>query len=178
MKQYIIDFKNKLGKRQRAKAHGHELLTEDERKAVEKHLKANGLKVVGKRVVTSKDDWEDWLKPARPDVDLKHLDLGLRKRLADACKDLGHSGQVVSGFRSKAKQQKLYSAYLAGKGPLAAPPGSSNHERGEAADVYIQGVPIGSYPGGREALRKHGLVLGASGEKWHVERKEVGTWRA
>lgn len=178
MKRYLIDFKDKLGKRHRAKASGHELLTADEKDAVEKHLKANGLKIAGKRVITTKDDWEDWLKPARPDVDLKHLDLSLRKRLADACRELGHPGQAVSGYRSRDKQQKLYNDYKAGKGPLAAAPGHSNHEKGEAADVYVQGVPIGSYPGGRDALRKHGLVLGAVGEKWHVERKEIGTWRA
>ena len=35
---------------------------------------------------------------------------------------------VTSGTRTRAEQQRLYDLYRAGKGNLAAPPGSSNHE--------------------------------------------------
>ncbi len=175
MKHYLIDFKDKLGKRHRAKASGHELLTEDEKDAVEKHLKANGLKIVGHRVVTTEDPWSDWVKPANSGVDLAHLNPVLRDRLADVGRELNATVQIVSGFRSRKLQQELYDAYIAGHGNLAAKPGHSNHEIGEAADAYINGKPIGAY---RETMRKHGLVLGAKGELWHSERKEIGTWRA
>jgi hypothetical protein len=46
----------------------------------------------------------------------------------------GWAGQVTSGFRSRAEQARLYARYLAG-GPLAAKPGTSSHETGQAVDV-------------------------------------------
>lgn len=42
---------------------------------------------------------------------------------------------IVSGFRSREQQQALYDAYLNGTGNLAAPPGSSKHETGNAIDI-------------------------------------------
>jgi peptidoglycan L-alanyl-D-glutamate endopeptidase CwlK len=44
--------------------------------------------------------------------------------------------KVTSGTRSFAEQEELYKKYLAG-GPLAAPPGKSNHNFGLAFDVTI-----------------------------------------
>jgi hypothetical protein len=52
----------------------------------------------------------------------------------------GWHGSVTSGFRSYAKQAGLYAAYLAGTGNLAAPPGHSSHERGQAVDVTDYGA--------------------------------------
>lgn len=43
--------------------------------------------------------------------------------------------QITSTDRSTAKQAQLYARYKAGNGPLAAPPGSSYHEKGQAVDV-------------------------------------------
>lgn len=43
---------------------------------------------------------------------------------------------VTQGKRTRAEQEKLYEKYLAG-GPLAAPPGHSAHEKGEAVDVTL-----------------------------------------
>src|SRR5207249_2796566 len=43
------------------------------------------------------------------------------------------------GFRTWAQQNALYQRYLRG-GPLAARPGTSSHERGEAVDVTDYGV--------------------------------------
>jgi hypothetical protein len=50
----------------------------------------------------------------------------------------GWSGTVISGYRTYAEQAALYQRYLAG-GPIAAPPGTSSHERGEAVDVSDAG---------------------------------------
>jgi tape measure domain-containing protein len=66
-------------------------------------------------------------------------------------KQMGWHGQVTSGFRTYAEQAALYQRYLAG-GPLAAKPGTSSHERGEAVDVtdyttfgaIMRGAPAGS----------------------------------
>jgi hypothetical protein len=46
----------------------------------------------------------------------------------------GWQGSVTSGFRSYAEQAALYARYLAG-GNIAARPGLSSHERGQAVDV-------------------------------------------
>lgn len=47
----------------------------------------------------------------------------------------GIGGRVTSAERSTAKQRELYARYLAGQGPLAAKPGTSYHERGQALDI-------------------------------------------
>lgn len=47
----------------------------------------------------------------------------------------GAGGHVSSTVRSRETQARLYRDYLAGRGPLAAPPGHSAHERGEAIDI-------------------------------------------
>lgn len=47
----------------------------------------------------------------------------------------GIGGRVTSAERSTEEQARLYAAYKAGTGPLAAKPGTSLHERGEALDI-------------------------------------------
>lgn len=93
----------------------------------------------------------------------------LLRKLAAAARDSRQVWNVNSGIRSKAKQQELYDKYLAGDGPLAAKPGTSNHERGLAADVSAGGNPVGATWRRRRALQKYGLCLPVKGEAWHVE---------
>jgi D-alanyl-D-alanine carboxypeptidase/LysM domain len=71
----------------------------------------------------------------------------------------------MSGYRSYAQQAELYRRYLAGAGPLAAPPGASAHETGRALDVAT--------PAGRRAVDLLGAPFGwqkieAPSEWWHV----------
>lgn len=47
----------------------------------------------------------------------------------------GIGGRITSTYRSTAEQQVLYDRYKAGKGPLAAKPGTSMHESGQALDI-------------------------------------------
>lgn len=47
----------------------------------------------------------------------------------------GGRAQVTSTYRTYAEQARLYARYKAGLGGLAAPPGTSRHERGMAADI-------------------------------------------
>lgn len=54
-------------------------------------------------------------------------------------RDLGWRGVVTSGFRTYQEQSALYQRYLAG-GPLAARPGTSSHEKGQAVDVTDYGT--------------------------------------
>jgi phage-related protein len=74
---------------------------------------------------------------------------------------------VVSGWRSRAQQQRLYDAYREG-GNKAARPGNSQHEAGNAVDL-----------GGNQSLymrlaRQLGLVAPVSGEPWHWEHPNQG----
>lgn len=74
---------------------------------------------------------------------------------------LGRDITSRSGFRSREEQQQLYDLYKAGKGNLAAVPGTSEHEFGSAMDLDIEDVPD-------SMLNKFGLYRTAEGEPWHV----------
>jgi peptidoglycan hydrolase-like protein with peptidoglycan-binding domain len=74
------------------------------------------------------------------------------------------TGSVVSAYRTYAEQKRLYQLYLAGKGNLAAKPGTSNHEGGLAMDVTA---------GSKQQKwlvansTKHGWVRDVPSEAWH-----------
>lgn len=71
----------------------------------------------------------------------------------------------LSGYRTYAQQAELYREYLAGTGPLAAPPGTSAHETGRALDLaspaMLQAVATLGAPFGWQKIE-------ASDEWWHV----------
>lgn len=89
--------------------------------------------------------------------------------LNNVARDLGENINVVSGGRTRAEQQFLYDLYLAGKGNLAAKPGTSRHETGRAVDAYIRGVALGAFKGGKRTADKHGMSFPVPGEDWHAE---------
>ncbi|MEE2915739.1 MAG: hypothetical protein VYB32_01555 [Pseudomonadota bacterium] len=78
--------------------------------------------------------------------------------LAEARRIVASIGGVVSsGLRTIDEQRKLYERYLAGKGPLAAKPGTSDHERGLAVDIpKAAGITLASV---RKAFRDQGVQL-------------------
>lgn len=90
-------------------------------------------------------------------------------------------GRVTSDLRSRATQQRLYDkymAYKAGTGPwaaLAAKPGTSNHELGQAIDVAKgQGVSLQELV---KAFRARGVQLTEfldEGSHYHLAWKKVG----
>ncbi|MFZ3485282.1 hypothetical protein [Sphingomonas sp. 3-13AW] len=81
----------------------------------------------------------------------------------------GIGGTVTSTTRSREKQQELYDAYLAGKGPLAAAPGTSNHERGQAIDIAkTRGMTLAKI---RKAFTDQGVEISElldEGKHFHV----------
>lgn len=93
----------------------------------------------------------------------------LLRKLQGVAKTLGVTIRVREGRRTRAEQQAHWDRYQAGKGPLAARPGTSRHETGNAADCGINGLDIGDYPGAVGALKYWGLGLPVKGEDWHVE---------
>ena len=78
-------------------------------------------------------------------------------------KSHGWGGVVNSGFRTRAEQEVLYARYLAG-GTLAAKPGTSNHESGQAVDVSDPGS-FGAAM--RSAPANSRLIAGIPSEPWH-----------
>lgn len=90
------------------------------------------------------------------------LDARAEEALAAAVEESGQTPRITSAFRSREQQQALYDAYKAGRGNLAAPPGSSWHERGLALDAR----------GSSEweaAMARHGWKRTVSSEPWHWE---------
>ena len=86
---------------------------------------------------------------------------------------------VTSGYRSLAKQARLYEAYRRG-GPLAARPGQSAHNFGLAVDIAFPGEPRSSrhYATMHRIARTFGLqplgVFQRGKDPYHVE---VPNWR-
>lgn len=76
-----------------------------------------------------------------------------------------YPGGPLSAYRTYEQQAQLYSDYLNGAGPLAAPPGTSAHEYGLAVDVPA--------PEMRSVIDQIGAAYGwgkteAPGEWWHL----------
>lgn len=66
-------------------------------------------------------------------------------------------GVITSAARSFDQQRVLYERYLAGKGPLAAKPGTSDHEVGNALDIAkTPGMSLAKL---REAFRAQGVAI-------------------
>ena len=101
--------------------------------------------------------------------DTEGLNNGLLTRLAKLGKKLGQPISIQSGKRSFEEQTRLYNLYKAGRGNLAAKPGTSRHESGNAADASIGGVNLASYKNAKAEARKLGLGFPVAGEAWHVE---------
>ena len=85
---------------------------------------------------------------------------------------------VVSGFRTFEQQKKLRDRYLRGTGNLAARPGYSNHQHGQAFDLNIGGFdgnPVYDW------LRRNGPRLGfirtVNREHWHWEYRPTDAAR-
>jgi D-alanyl-D-alanine carboxypeptidase len=108
--------------------------------------------------------------PSRLTGDLTGLNPELRAGLEQVAAKLGTKLNVLSGNRTRAEQEELYQRFLNGTGNLAAPPGTSRHESGRAADVYVNGVALADVPGARKAAATAGLGFPVPGEAWHVER--------
>ena len=84
---------------------------------------------------------------------------------------MGQKVDISSGNRTRAEQAELYAKYKAGTGNLAARPGTSNHEHGDAADATIGGVDLASNAKAKQLAAELGLHFPVPGEPWHVEVK-------
>ena len=126
-----------------------------------------------KRVLNPRNWWKQYVFG---DTD---CDRDLLTRLANVSKELHQPIFVREGRRTHEEQRQRWLLFQSGRGPRAARPGTSRHETGNAADCAVgrdRNAPnIGDVPGARQALKRRGLCLAATGESWHVE---VGNeWR-
>jgi len=89
------------------------------------------------------------------------------KVMASAARKAGVELAVRSGFRSHAKQTRLYRQYRRGAGNLAARPGYSQHESGRALDLVVTRERTYQW------LIAHANAFGfhrtVRGEPWHWE---------
>lgn len=84
------------------------------------------------------------------------------RMVADASKS-GVTLRINSAYRSSAEQAVLYAQYQAGEGPIAAPPGSSMHNKGLAIDFANE-------PGAYDWLKSNATNYGLHNfdpEPWH-----------
>lgn len=97
-------------------------------------------------------------------------------KLRDAAREANLDLCIESGFRTYSHQEKLrrmYDLFKAGKGPkaaLAALPGRSNHQHGQAFDLNTlgyDGTPM--YDWLKKNAPKFGFLRTVNGEHWHWE---------
>lgn len=95
----------------------------------------------------------------------KKLDAALNAMIAAAPAGIGVNSEV----RTRAQQQKLYDAYIADPAhhAPAAKPGSSNHEKGLAADLAFTTPAARTWAHANAA--RFGLTFPLPNEPWHVE---------
>ena len=89
----------------------------------------------------------------------------LYDRLNKLANNEGQDIYIDSGKRSYEKQAELYQAYLNGTGNLAAAPGTSRHETGNAVDINNEWFTALD----NDYLSQFGLIKNVDGENWHVE---------
>lgn len=87
--------------------------------------------------------------------------------MAKAARKKGVDLRIRSGFRTFAKQERLYKQYRRGDGNLAAPPGYSNHESGRALDLYV--TDHKAFDWLQEHAHAYGFHRTVPGEAWHWE---------
>lgn len=84
-------------------------------------------------------NWTAFLRERSHGANIEGLNPVFGQKLAQAIaaaeRITGQKAKIVSGYRSTAEQSVLYQRYKSGVGGLAAPPGHSRHERGNAVDL-------------------------------------------
>jgi hypothetical protein len=89
----------------------------------------------------------------------------LKAAIAAALK-AGATVTVASGRRTYAEQAALYAKYLRGEIGIAAKPGTSRHETGTGADVYVKGITPAQWT---SILASVGLANPIKGDSGHVQ---------
>lgn len=97
----------------------------------------------------------------------------LEKMLADLPKELAGQITINSGFRSNERQAQLWQEALAKYGSVAearkwvAPPGNSQHNKGNAADLGYGSDAARQWA--HDNASRYGLAFPLGNENWHIE---------
>jgi soluble lytic murein transglycosylase-like protein len=149
-------------------------------------------KVLNKEKAVPKIDYaqaagaKDFLK-TRTDKDASHVDgmndafaVKLARLLQDAPPEIREKLGVFSGARSEERQAELWDAALKRYGSPAearkwvAPPGHSQHNKGNAADLSFDGASLAKAPPAvvkwlHNNAPSYGLSFPLGNENWHIE---------
>ena len=90
----------------------------------------------------------------------------LLRRLESVAAQRGETWKITSGLRTHAEQQALWDARHTNPFPVA-PPGTSNHEHGDSADVMVNGRPIQDVVPAAELIRAG--IRPLAGDAVHVD---------
>jgi hypothetical protein len=91
-------------------------------------------------------------------------------RLRDAATQSHLELAVESGFRTYQKQEELFRLFQAGRGNLAAQPGRSNHQHGQAFDLNTHGFDADPmYAWLKKNAPRLGFIRTVNNEHWHWE---------
>jgi hypothetical protein len=90
----------------------------------------------------------------------------LLRRLESLAAQRGETWKITSGLRTHAEQQALWDTRHTNPFPVA-PPGTSNHEHGDSADVMVNGRPIQDVISAAELLRAG--IRPLEGDAVHVD---------
>jgi D-alanyl-D-alanine dipeptidase len=85
------------------------------------------------------------------------------RKVAEAARETGKKVYLSDSFRFKKDQEARWRTYMNG-GPIAAKPGTSDHERGLSVDIP-------NARGNRKlmkALKKRGMIDDVKSEQWHI----------
>ena len=97
------------------------------------------------------------------------LDAPAAESIARIDAELGYLIQITEAGRDYSRQEYLYHLYLAGKGNLALPPGTSIHEFGRAIDTEAGRDPkvfeVLTRHGWKQTVYRNGVLV----EYWHFE---------
>ena len=93
----------------------------------------------------------------------------LKLRVELLLAEAGGKVTLNSAKRSYAEQLVLWLKYKAGKGPIAAFPGTSKHNKGEAVDLAVNTNDPEAQRLRTQLAQKYGLIRTVASEAWHYE---------
>lgn len=144
------------------------------KRALASHMSADAIAVeiaaINRRREASLKEQSEAEKKARETVN----QVGRTVTLSDAERIVQSIGGVITSTTRTFEQQRvLYERYLAGKGPLAAKPGTSDHEFSNALDIAkTPGMSLAKI---RDAFRAQGVAIKQlldEGDHFHVAWKK------